>query len=137
MPDARRGFEATTPALTRQVVEGVTYWSRDDAAQPRRLKTSAHLLPIYDEYLNPYRNRDIAVDPRTRNVKPGRRDDFGHPLIVDGRFAGTWRWQINVEDIRVRATPYRQLTAAESRRLGKVIQRMRAFAGRQVTFVSA
>ena len=137
VPDARRGFEATTPALTREVVDGVPYWSCDDVAPPRRLKASAHLLPIYDEYLNPYRNRGIVIDPRTRSVKPARRDDFGHYLIVDGRFAGTWRWQVGVDDIRVRATPYRRLTTAESRPLANVIRRMREFAGRQVTFVSA
>ena len=49
-----------------------------------------HLLPIYDEYIVAYRDREAV--PHTR-LGPERSEFaiFQHALIANGQIIGTWR----------------------------------------------
>ena len=53
--DAKRGFEACRAAS--EAVDGLTYWSVESSASGSLREATAHLLPIYDEYLVAYRDR--------------------------------------------------------------------------------
>lgn len=50
------------------------------------MAASVHLLPIYDEYVNAYRERGLLF---TKTVPADAL--FLHYLIIDGRYAGTWK----------------------------------------------
>ena len=67
---------------------------------------TAHLLPIYDEYLVAYRDR-AAVPHAT--LPRGSALTFQHALVIDGQVAGTWR----IKDLVMTITPLRKLTARE------------------------
>jgi hypothetical protein len=131
MADVKRALESVTPALRRDVVDGRTFWSfwSTPATPPGgvRLAGATYLLPIYDEYLVAYKDRDVAIDPRTRGVDAAIRDDFGHYLIVDGKYTGAWRWTNAGGRVAVKITPYRTLTTAEQRRLDRAIRTLAAF----------
>jgi hypothetical protein len=87
--DARNGIAAVEPELASHVVDGRTYWMAP-AAQSRRTRPSAYLLPLYDEYLIAYRDRSAALDPSrwARAVSP---DPFSAAVVVDGQVVGRWR----------------------------------------------
>lgn len=98
--DAKRGLEMNRARPA--VIDGWTYWSigRVPAchavAAKRRRRTAApgpvHLLPVYDEYLIAYRDRDAVPHSVALNASgPGGPLPFLHPLVIDGQLAGTWR----------------------------------------------
>ena len=133
MAEAKRGIEAATPAAVREAIDARTFYAMPSAAAARRPPRSAHLLPVYDEYVNPYRDRDAIVDPRTRAFDPSLRDDGGHYIIVEGMFVGTWRWREEGTGLSVRLTPYRRLTADAERRLRRAAGQLGLFVERRVT----
>jgi hypothetical protein len=132
MADARRGIAAVSPRLRSEVVGGLTMWCADDA-EPRRGR-SAHLLPIYDEYVNVYRDREPTLAARARN---SRRDDLGHYLVVDGRLAGRWRWVTTEDAITVRLQPYAPLGDADFPLIAHNARRLAAFTGRRISIARA
>jgi Winged helix DNA-binding domain len=67
---------------------------------------TAHLLPIYDEYLVAYRDR-AAVPNAT--LPRGSAVTFQHALVIDGQVAGTWR----MKNFAMTITPVRRLTGRE------------------------
>ena len=133
MVDAKRAAEAALPALQRSTVDAQTYWSLPSTATASRPRRATYLLPVYDEYLIAYKDRAIAIDPRTRGFDPSKRDDFGHYIVIDGRFTGSWRWVAVPEAISVRLLPYRRITAEEERSLRAVAGRLGAFTSARVT----
>jgi hypothetical protein len=73
--------------LTRRDHDGVDYWSMPGRRAGAPAVASAHLLPIYDEYVNAYRDRGVLFT----TPSPPKGVVFMHYLIIDGRYAGTWR----------------------------------------------
>jgi hypothetical protein len=106
--DARRGLEIIR--ARQESVDEHSYWTVGGASagrfpRPRRGVT-AHLLPIYDEYLVAYRDR-AAVPHATWPRGSGLT--FQHALVIDGQVAGTWR----MKNLEMTITPLRTLTAPE------------------------
>ena len=114
--DAKRGLETIRAKST--VVRGLTYWFMAgrpavQAEKSRRPdgRPEAHLLPIYDEYLVAYRDRDL-VRPGLSVVKNGSRTvRFQHALVIDGQVAGTWRHAPRSSIVDV--VPMRRLSGPE------------------------
>jgi hypothetical protein len=91
--EVRRGVELNGPRLRSTEFDGRTYWSGDtcelDLAEAR---STAHLLPNYDEYTVAYRERDLYYD-RVANATGNPRDDvpFRDVIVACGRVAGRWK----------------------------------------------
>jgi Winged helix DNA-binding domain len=106
--DAKRGLEIVR---ARQAsIDGYAYWTvgnRAASLSPRsRSGMTAHLLPIYDEYLVAYRDR-AAVPHAT--LPRGSTVTFQHALVIEGQVAGTWR----MKNLVMTITPVRRLTGRE------------------------
>lgn len=116
--DARRGVEIA--ALRQATIDGVTYVTASTPPRPRGRPASAHLLPIYDEYVNAYRDRG--------EIMAGVAGDsiFMHYLIVDGRLAGTW---LPAASGGVDVRPRARLTKAQRDAVDRAVARYRAFRG--------
>ena len=124
--DAKRGFEACRAA--NEAVDGLTYWSVEPRAPGSSREATAHLLPIYDEYLVAYRDR-VAVPHGPSGIAEGSGQTviFQHAAIIDGHVAGTWRTFRRSRDITVTVTPLRRLTRDERRALGSAAERYQRF----------
>jgi winged helix DNA-binding protein len=122
--DATRGLEMIRARKTS--VDNVTYWWMGDVdAHPAR-GHSAHLLPVYDEYLIAYRDRH-AVPHRTIASWTG---SFAHAFIIDGQIGGMWRAVRHAQGVNVELRLGRRLTRPERRALDEA-------AGRYSRFVQA
>ena len=94
--EARAGDEPRSTGGHRRANVLVDRPSRSSRRAARRRRTSAsgpvHLLPVYDEYLIAYRDRDAVPHSVALNASgPGGPLPFLHPLVIDGQLAGTWR----------------------------------------------
>lgn len=126
MADGRRGLEMNNGR--RDDIEGRTYWTLgDESARPSR-RQAAHLLPIYDEYLVSYRDRD-AVPHGPSVIARGSREavNFRHALIIDGHVTGTWRTTRTSKAVRVDVISLRRLSTSASRALTRAVQRFERF----------
>jgi hypothetical protein len=130
-PEARRALQIVR--THRAVVDGETYfWKGNVDAHPGRRRHSAHLLPIYDEYLIAYRDRTAVPHPSMI----ARRTSFPHPVVIDGQVAGTWRPVRLSAGVRVEISPSRKLTADDRRSLEAAAARYAHFLGMPATVVA-
>ena len=139
--DARRGLEMIR--ARSETVNGFIYWTLGGTASPSRTPTQgAHLLPIYDEYLVSYRDRD-AVPHGPRQVRAGTSKTstatatvaFQHAVVVDGHVVGTWRASSPTSPPAVSVFPLRRLTADDRRAITDAAARYERFLGTSVKFV--
>ena len=143
--DAKRALEMNRARKVE--VDGRTYWTIGQVTRPsvvfagpgrRRAKEgedrAAHLLPIYDEFLVAYRDRDaVPHGPSTVASGPRASVTFQHALAIAGQVAGTWRRQRREETARrasgcrIDAYPMRRLTNAERRAVTNAAERYARF----------
>lgn len=126
--DAKRAAEIARASA--RDVRGRIYWTveSDRAAFRRSRKApSVHLLPIYDEYLVAYRDRDaVPHGPMTR-MKTGWTVGYQHAIVIDGHVAGTWKTRSRTGG-EVELDPARRLTAAERKAMTDEARRYVRFA---------
>ena len=126
--DATRGLEMNR--AVHEEIDGRTYWSLGGKMTGRMRRPSVDLLPVYDEYLVAYRDRDAVphgpsvVESRSRG--PVR---FQHALVIGGQVAGTWKTVQTASGLVVDVIPLRRLTGSERRALDEAAARYGRFLG--------
>lgn len=125
--DATRGLDMIR--ARKKIVENVTYWWIGDVEAHMGRRCSVHLLPVYDEYLVAYRDRD-AVPHRWTSTWTS---SFTHSFVSDGQIAGTWRPVRQARGVRIDVHPARRLTRRERRALDEAAGRYSRFVKVPVT----
>jgi hypothetical protein len=130
--DAKRAVEMS--GVRRENVAGRSYWTHGSAPRGIRRDGIAHLLPIYDEYLVAYRDRDaVPHGPSTIASTSRGPVTFQHALVVGGQVAGTWRTTRRAEAASIHAVPLRRLSRAERASLVGTVRRHEQFLTAAVT----
>ncbi|MEN3329712.1 MAG: hypothetical protein V7638_4519 [Acidobacteriota bacterium] len=112
--DAKRGLELVR--LEKLTVGEKVYWSIRSSEARLRSATTAHLLPVYDEYFVAYKDRESVFGNSTW-------DTLGPAIIVNGVAAGTW----NKKSVEVKFT--RALNRAERVAIAQATRRYAEFLG--------
>jgi hypothetical protein len=124
--DAKRGLEIVK--ARHEEVDGRFYWSVGGAPASRARGRLVHLLPIYDEYLVAYRDRDAVPHISSADEQPaGWRGNFQHALVIGGQVAGTWRTTRNSAGLAVDVTAFRRLTKRERLAVDETAEHYRCF----------
>ena len=123
--DAKRGLEINK--ARQEHIDGKTYWTIGPPPPVPTRDHRVHLLPIYDEYIVAYRDREAV--PHTTHQTVGDRTQltiFQHALIVDGQVAGTWRTTPSQPGAAA-IVPLRRLKADERGALAEAVLRYQRF----------
>ena len=125
--DARRAVDII--GAGREEVGGRAYWTAGRVPRGAPRAAAVHLLPIYDEYLVAYRDREAVPHGSASLVTSSARGQviFQHALLVDGQVAGTWRVQRQPRLNLIHVVPLRRLTGPERRGVGKAADRYARF----------
>jgi len=105
--DAKAGIALAGASLSRDDVDGFTYWSPcrlGGGGQPS--STIAHLLPNYDEYLIAHKDRHLVVSRGSGDGVRRIKDPFVHHIVVDGRLAGSWTRLVKDRSVAVECAAY-------------------------------
>ena len=105
--DARAGLATVDSELTRETIDGRTYWfplSVRTLTSPR----TAYLLPLFDEYLIAYKDRSAALDP-SQWTQVASRDPFAAPVVVSGQVVGGWKRIHKRDSVGIALTPFAPL----------------------------
>ena len=125
--EAREGVESIGKSILEEKVGDLTYWIMPSKTEAPSGKGSLYLLPNYDEYLIAYKDRGkIARLPVTKDAPRGF-EVYAHFLVVDGKFAGTWRREQKAGAVRISTTPFEPFTRVHARVLAEQTDRMAAF----------
>jgi hypothetical protein len=123
--DARRAVAMID--ARREDVGGTAYWTAHRSVAGTAFNRSAYLLPIYDEYLVAYRDRDAV--PHGPSLVPAASGSvtFRHAIVIAGQVAGTWRLTKDARGTRLEQCLFQRLTRAERRALDDAVERYQRF----------
>jgi hypothetical protein len=126
-PVAKRGLEMTRAREVK--LDDRSYWALGSFNGSSR-RQPVHLLPIYDEYLVAYRDREVVPHgPAKVRSSTGGYVQFQHALVIGGQVAGTWRAVPKRDGVDVKVATLRPLTRAESCAVQREVSRYRRFLG--------
>jgi hypothetical protein len=129
--DAKRGLEMNK--ARREDAAGKTYWSINLSRRGEHREHIAHLLPIYDEYLVAYRDREVVPHgPGVIASGSPAPVTFRHALVIAGQVAGTWRLTKSSKLVALEATAMRRLSERERLGLASAARRYESFHGAPV-----
>ena len=132
--DATRGLEMNKARRTD--ADGRTYWTIGDPSRGATRDDLVHLLPIYDEYIVAYRDREaVPHGPSTIRTRSRAADSvtFQHTLVIGGHVAGTWRRMQNARAAAIDVVPLRRLSRLERLAVGDAAARYEQFLCAPVT----
>jgi len=124
--DAKRALDMI--GARREEIEGRIYWTYGSVRRGALRDHLTHLLPIYDEYLVSYRDRDaVPHGPPTLASTMRGPVTFQHAIIVGGQVSGTWRTSRQGGKVLLHAVPLRRLSRSEQRALTETVDRYQRF----------
>jgi hypothetical protein len=128
MKDGRIGVDLLGNAVECRELDGLTYWFASTPLIRSAGRTrSAHLVPIYDESMIAYKDRQLSlpIGPRAGAAS----DIFLNYVLVDGRLAGTWSRALEGQSCALEIGPYSRLEPDEMTLLQKAVERYGRFIG--------
>ena len=124
--DARRGVSMIRARCAD--LAGRKYWTAGPARDPAVAAVDAHLLPIYDEYLVAYRDREpVPHGPSTLPAGGRGYVFFQHALIIRGQVVGTWRAVRAQSDAQIQIVTLNRLPQADRRLVDEAVRRYERF----------
>ena len=121
--DAKRGLEMN--GAKSQIGDGLTYWTLGGSSAGPGARAGVHLLPVYDEYVVAYRDREAVPHWPAAAVVRGNAT-FQNVLVIAGQIAGTWR-AVRTERAAIEVAPVRRLSDSERRFLDATVKRYGRF----------
>jgi hypothetical protein len=132
--DAKRAVDAAGARRTEHA--GLAYWTTGQTprvATRKDRKDSVHLLPIYDEYLVAYKDREAGPHgPAVIASATFGPVNVRHALVIGGRVAGTWRVTRRSGETRLDVVALRRLSPTERGMLTAAVLRYERFLGTSV-----
>jgi len=125
--DAKRGLEINR--ARQEMIDGLVYWTLGRAQRAAPRGDGVHLLPVYDEYLIAYRDREAVPHGPSLAKAPAASVMFVHPLVIAGQVAGMWRTAAASSQVLLSVAPLRRLTKAERAALAEAAARYGRFLG--------
>lgn len=127
--DARAALEGVRPRLTREEIDGRTYWSPESASPMNVESPAIHLLPPFDEYTVAYKDRSAVLDPaRKKETEHG----LTNTIVLDGRIVGAWKRKLEKDRVVVTPNLLAPIGRAEKDALTEAAHRYGAFLGKPV-----
>jgi hypothetical protein len=124
LSDARRGIDIGQPSLQHETIDGHSFWSGLPVSRARKESSSAHLLPIYDEYFVSYKDRSASMRRlRRAGVEPETNLLFGNNVVVDGQLLGTWKRVLGRDGVVVELSLFTRLIRADRKAVAAAAQR--------------
>jgi hypothetical protein len=131
--DVRRGIDIAGRRLRKVDVGDRPCWLAERQRKPRA-RSSAHLLPNYDEYFIGLRDRGaIGARARALHLVTGGDALIVHIAFIDGQLVGGWRRLQDKSGVTVALEPVTRITRDERQRLQAQAERLSGFLGTPVT----
>lgn len=127
--DVKKGIELLKPTLEHEVVDGQTYWFTESALPKRGPSKTAQLLPIYDEYVMGYKDRNAILGLLEEEKITGGSIAFDNIIVIDSMLVGSWKRTLSKNEVLVETNFNIPLTKTEQRAVTATVERYGKFLG--------
>ena len=99
---------------------------------PAKVRRRAHLLSVFDEYVNGYRDRSMIISDAHARAVTGAGNALLHVFLIDGRVRGSWTREFTADEVRIKLRPFDRTTRDERSALHDALARAAKAYGRFV-----
>jgi hypothetical protein len=125
----RAAFTSLTPRVTKESIDGRTYFALSTPPRRPESRALAHWVPAFDEYLVAYRDRSAMVLPEHALRVNGGGGMLNPCVLVNGRVVGLWKRALSRTRVHLTAHLFEPLSASEERLVTQAADRYAAFLG--------
>lgn len=132
---AKAGIALVGAVLECREIDGKACWFAAGSRARRVGSPLVHLLPIYDEFLIAFKDREWSSPTLAR--RPGAPamtpNSFVHQLVIDGRVEGSWTSTVGRNGVAIDVSPFGELSSAQCKAVDAAAARYGRFLQQQVT----
>jgi hypothetical protein len=129
MKEVKAGLDAVGNALTKETLDGETYWLGKEQRKTSAAINQGWLLPSYDEYTVAYKDRRAIISsPYFIQAGNGLRPT----IMVNGEIIGSWQRELRKHDAVITVHFFNTETKHTSEALQQAAKRYGEFLGRNV-----
>jgi winged helix DNA-binding protein len=126
--DAKRSVQMI--GASQETIDGLNYWTVDDSpAVDMKRAGNIHLLPIYDEYLVAYRDREAVPMPGSFAPTGGGLMRIQNTVVKTGQVVGTWKNGSNGSELSVQLMNAKRVARQDRMALSDSVERYSRFLG--------
>jgi len=129
MSDVKRGIEMLKPKLEHDEIDGQTYWFADSEFSELGPSKTAHLLPIYDEYVMGYKDRSAMLGALEAEQPNASNIAFDNIIVIDSMLIGSWKRTLSKSEVLVETNFNIPLTKTVQQAVAAAVERYGKFLG--------
>jgi hypothetical protein len=127
--DVRAGIALAKPNLTEDRINGQVYWRASSVPIKARSRSTAHLLPAFDEYTVAYKDRSMLVDPASLKLSDPVRSILGPAILMNGKLVGNWKRTFDKKSVTLSPVLFARVNPSEQRAFSNAAQEYGRFLG--------
>lgn len=127
--DCKKGIEMNKTLLAGMIVAENEYYFVGSLSSGENSKENIHLLPIYDEFIMGYKDRDAFF----QNKKLPAKLFYDNMVMMDGQIIGTWNRAVKSASIAVSFQNFKPLNKSQNKLLKNACDRLSEFTGMSVS----
>lgn len=139
LTQVRKGMHLVKAHFTEEKIGSHTYYfpsSSPAAEQASKGGAGVCLLPLYDEFIMAYKNREAILQLLARQ-QPAPKLAFDSTILVEGQVAGSWKRVVNKNSIELSFAFLIPPTQAQYALFLQVVNRFSAFTGLPVKLLES
>jgi hypothetical protein len=129
--ECKRGLAMHKSDLKEEIIGEVKYYCMGVQSANASPVPTVHLLPIYDELIMGYKDRE-AYFKSAKRTKPPAGLVFDNMIAFDGQIIGTWKRVIESKSITMTTQFFKPLTKIQTKAFDDAVNRFATFNGKQV-----
>jgi Winged helix DNA-binding domain len=134
--DAKHAFEIISSDFISEQVGEHTYWFPNSFSLPENdKKSSAYLLPAYDEFLISYKNRTAAIVAEHHPKAFSNNGIFWPTIVINGQVKGTWKRTIKKNKIILETKFFERPGKNTASAMKKASEKFNYFLGHEIQIV--
>ncbi len=133
LSDCRKGLETEKSRFSKVVIENKEYYFSKELQQNQAAPDKIVLLPIYDEYIMGYKDRD-AILHYNQQIVPKPVFRYDSTIVCDGQIIGTWKRTVKSKSIFVEYNFFKAPDKKQKQEFEKAILKMKEFTGMEIQF---
>jgi hypothetical protein len=126
LTECKKGIAMTK--LRSDKIEGEEYFLKDGTFSLKKTSSAIHLLPVYDEFIMGYKDREAIFKFRNK-LKTNSSFTYDCMIISDGQVIGTWKRIPAKKSMAVEFDFFKSLTKIQSKAFDDAVNRLEVFTG--------
>ena len=128
--NCKKGVDMIGSKLKKATVEKQDYYFASPAASCEKPIEGLHLLPIYDEFIMGYKDREAYF--QLKNSTKVVKIMYDNMIIVDGQIIGTWKRAVKATSITVAFQFFKPLNKNQQKLIDAALHRLQEFTNMKV-----